>query len=75
MRDPNRIQPFMDRLAAVWRKVPDWRFGQLMCNTLGSAGIDPFFVDDNRMIEAIEQAVDSMVPGQIVNNHIEQHLK
>ena len=35
MRDPKRIHPFCDRLAEMWGKVPDWRFGQLISNLLG----------------------------------------
>lgn len=26
MRDINRIDPFLERLGKVWKKVPDWRF-------------------------------------------------
>lgn len=43
MRDPNRIDEFCAELAAVWHKVPDWRFGQLVANVLG---VDPFYVED-----------------------------
>lgn len=35
MRDPARIDKFCDELKQVWRKFPDWRFGQLMSNMLG----------------------------------------
>lgn len=43
MRDPNRIDVFCSELAAVWHKVPDWRFGQLVANVLGR---DPFYIED-----------------------------
>ena len=33
-RDAGRIQPFCDRLARAWEKLPDWRFGQLMINLM-----------------------------------------
>ena len=75
MRDPKRIKSFLRRLEAVWNTVPDWRFGQLMCNTLGAAGRDPFFVEDNEMIEAIEKCMGQLAPGEIVNNHIEENLR
>lgn len=26
MRNPDRIDPFLERLGKVWKKVPDWRF-------------------------------------------------
>lgn len=54
MRDPKRIKKFCDRLAKAWESaVPDWRFGQLICNILG--GYDPFFVEDDDMINGIEK--------------------
>ncbi len=54
MRDPKRIKEFCDRLAKAWEQaVPDWRFGQLIYNILG--GIDPFYIEDDLMIETIEE--------------------
>lgn len=55
MRDPNRIDKFCNELAEMWHKVPDWRFGQLMDNVLGSyvgdTGNDVFFVEDDEMLD------------------------
>ena len=60
MRDLGRIDFFCGRLAAAWRKVPDQRFGQLMCNILGdmSEKRDPFFTEEDEMIEFIEKWVN-----------------
>ena len=55
MRDPKRIDKFCWRLAEAWKKVPDWRFGQLMVNCLGSMDRDPFFPEDDEMIQYIEK--------------------
>lgn len=55
MRDAKRIKPFLNRLEKVWKKVPDWRFGQLMCNVLNSMENDPFFPEDDEMIEYFEK--------------------
>ena len=60
MRDKNRIQAFCNRLARAWEMVPDFRFGQLMMNALGemaSKGRDPFFPEEDEMIEFIENYV------------------
>lgn len=57
MRDIKRIRKFCSRLARAWEKVPDWRFGQLICNILGSMGKDPFFPEDDEMIAFIEKYV------------------
>lgn len=77
MRNPGRIEGCADRLKAMWRRVPDWRFGQLMCNLLGAAGVDPFFVEDHELFDAMEAALDSMLGdrSQMVNNHIEGVLR
>ncbi len=55
MRDKARIKPFLDRLGKVWEEnAVDWRFGQLMCNVLNSMPTDPFFPEDDKMIEYFE---------------------
>lgn len=58
MRDPARIDKFCERLAAVWHKVLDQRFGQFIVNVLGESKRDPFFLEDDEMIEFIEKTVD-----------------
>lgn len=55
MRDKDRIKPFLDRLGKVWEQVPDWRFGQLMYNVLNSSLTDPFYIEDDKMIEYFEK--------------------
>jgi len=58
LRDPNRIYKFCGRLAKAWSMLPDWRFGQLMMNALGEMaheGRDPFFPEEEEMIEFIEK--------------------
>lgn len=59
MRDPKRIRKFCNRLAAVWEQLPDWRFGQLMVNALGEMKRDPFFPEDDEMIEYLEKYVEN----------------
>lgn len=63
MRDIGRIDSFCGRLAAAWRKVPDFRFGQLICNIFGemSEKRDPFFPEEDEMIEYIEKWVKEYV--------------
>ena len=33
-RDPNRIRPFLEKIAEYWEKYPDLRFGQLVLNAV-----------------------------------------
>lgn len=51
MRDPGRIEAFCDQLKEYWHKVPDWRFGQLVCNVYGAGGRDPFFYEESETLE------------------------
>ena len=47
MRDPNRIEPLLAKVAAAWKKHPDLRFGQFMINFFGSCNRDPFYFEDD----------------------------
>lgn len=61
MRDIRRIRKFCNRLAAAWELLPDWRFGQLLSNIFGNMkgeGKDPFFPEDDSMIEYIEKYIE-----------------
>lgn len=52
MRKVERIKPFMLELAKIWEEnCPDWRFGQLIVNVLGSFDRDPFFPEEDEMLE------------------------
>lgn len=53
MRNPDRIEPFLAKLAEYWHKVPDWRFGQLICNLPFSK--DQFFVEEDEFIETVDK--------------------
>ena len=51
MRDPNRIDAFLTKLGEYWKQVPDWRFGQLVENTMEYADSNwperLFFIEDD----------------------------
>jgi len=55
VRDPNRIMPFLGEIERVWRKVPDWRFGQFINNWLGGLERDPFYFEDNELLEELKR--------------------
>ena len=63
MRDKNRIYKFCNEFADVWaNNVPDWRFGQLICNVFGQMageGRDPFFPEENEMIQYFKKYFDN----------------
>ena len=60
MRDPNRIDKFCNELAELWRKVPDWRFGQLMMNLFAAykikySAVGWFNAEDDELINFFKE--------------------
>lgn len=56
MRKKERIKHFMEEMAKIWESnCPDWRFGQLMVNVLNSFEIDPFFIEEEEMLERFKK--------------------
>lgn len=58
MRDPDRIEPFLNELGEIWKiNCPDWRFGQLISNVFDDAnfGEDPFYFEEDEMLERIKE--------------------
>lgn len=54
MRNEKRIDEFLERFGKCWKKVPDWRFGQLLSNVLSTFPKDIFFPEEKEMIEFFE---------------------
>lgn len=55
MRDPNRIDKFLKQLSRYWKQVPDWRFGQLLCNIQRYDGSDLFFKEDEDLLKLFRE--------------------
>ena len=55
MRKAERIPEFLGKLQSYWEEVPDWRFGQLISNVLGTCKRDPFFYEEEEMLEVFEK--------------------
>lgn len=57
-RDPDRIDPIIAALTALWKEDSDQRLGQLIVNIAregtNSSISDPFYVEDDVMIFGIE---------------------
>lgn len=59
MRDENRIPKIMALIEEVWKKVPDWRFGQLIENLKRYIGVqDLFYIEDDKLEEYIKNYFD-----------------
>lgn len=60
MRNPQRIDGFMDELGELWRdKVPDWRFGQLMYNFMCAKG-DPFYWEEDEFLKKFKEYLEEL---------------
>lgn len=63
MRNPERIERMIQKLQYIWERVPDWRFGQLMCNlqrALGNGVNDGFYVEDDKWEEILDRIIDEL---------------
>lgn len=62
MRDPQRIDRMVWKLAALWRAHPDTRLTQVICNLASKvdAGfhLDPFFCEDDRIEEVMDEELE-----------------
>ena len=54
MRDPKRIDKFCNQLADIWKKVPDWRFGQLIYNFICETG-EPFNREEEEFLAKLKE--------------------
>lgn len=49
----------MKNVSDCWYHVPDWRFGQFICNFFGwmvsEKGIDPFFPEEKEMVSLLSE--------------------
>lgn len=49
MRNPDRIDKMLTILGNLWKKYPDLRLGQLICNVYHN----PYYVEDDTLIEGL----------------------
>ena len=60
MRDPGRLSHFYKELEKIHKeKIPDWRFGQFMCNLFSWVAtekkVDPFFFEEDQFIGYVKE--------------------
>lgn len=58
MRDPNRIDDFLKKLGEYWKRVPDWRFGQLIENLKRYDDSDWFFREEEDFLKMLSDFFD-----------------
>lgn len=75
MRDVNRIEPFVQEMAAQWKnRFPDWRFGQLMFNFFSEIG-DPFYLEEDEFMVAFQAFCNGEVPKNAIHKFICEKLE
>lgn len=63
MRNPERIYEFCRRFAKAWKdNCPDQRFGQFIMNVFHDWNKDPFYPEDDEMIDYIEKWAENHSP-------------
>ena len=60
MRDINRIDEVTKILAVLWKRVPDWRLGQLLNNLQRHENNDLFYYEDRKLLDAIEDMLTEL---------------
>lgn len=55
IRNPDRIDGFLETLGRAWKRVPDWRFFQLICNIQRAMNSDGFYLEDGDSEQFIKE--------------------
>lgn len=63
MRDINRIDKTCEALAEQWKRVSDWRLGQVIMNFLSAYG-DPFYWEEDVFIKKLAEYMDMVAPKE-----------
>lgn len=51
MRDPERIEPFLETIKKIWKENPDLRFGQLIENAIRAEYL--YYIEDDQALRAL----------------------
>ena len=62
MRDPKRIDEICETIRKEWHKVPDWRLGQLLVNSLRGHRCYPdlFYVEDDELMKLLNKMMEGV---------------
>lgn len=69
MRDTERIEPLLIKLGEAWKKHPDMRFGQFMIYFFSECQYDPFVLEDDIWLEALQSYIDEKNPKEVIDNY------
>lgn len=58
MRDINRIDKILAEIGEEWKRVPDWRLGQLFNNLQRYTQDYLFYVEDDKFVLILKEFLD-----------------
>lgn len=53
MRDINRIDTILNEIKDIWKKNPDLRLGQLICNVVRDPAL--YYIEDEDLAEVLKK--------------------
>lgn len=53
MRDVNRIDVILSEIKDIWKKYPDLRLGQLICNVVRDPTL--YYIEDKELVEELKE--------------------
>lgn len=58
MRDANRIDVILNEIKDIWKKYPDLRLGQLICNVV----CDPplYYMEDEKLVKELKEYYENV---------------
>lgn len=76
MRDADRLDQLYEFLKQVHKQnFPDWRFWQFIVNFERWYGIDPFYIEDDKVYDKIENFVSAMkVHDKFISKKTEKNI-
>lgn len=74
MRDPNRIEPLLEKLAEAWRKYPDQRFGQFLTSFFSMCQHDIWHTEDDEWMVGLQAYIDGNDPDKAMEAYWLQKL-
>lgn len=67
MRNINRIDEILADLGEQWKRVPDWRLGQLFNNLQRYKNSDLFYIEDKKFITELKIFLDDVIGDDNIN--------
>ena len=70
MRDPKRIDVYIEKLRAAWKTFPDLRFWQLLSSVVGvmmarlNNKSDVFYIEDEEFFKAFDEVTKELLGQQ-----------